>query len=246
MGDGASLLKDWTAPRELTGALPRETRMSRHGIGAAGFAVVLLLTTIAIVAWVCNGKVQEMAQRDRLRREGRDAPGEVYSLRHVTGGPYIVRYRFRANGIALHGYSQAPRHIWETLRETGYLSVRFVPSNPAINHPAAWEVSALPGWGAFVVPAIPAALGVFILLQLRQARRLVTEGVATAGVVTSCYRGGRGSWWVDYDFRTVDGTTATGSHNVRLEVGAIICILYLPQVPSRNRPYLESWYEVVG
>jgi len=196
MDGGASLLKGWTAPRELTGALPRETRISRHGIGAAGFCGVLLFTTIAIIAWVCNGKVQEMAQKDLLRREGRDAPGEVYSVRHVLGGPYIVRYTFRANGVVFEGRSPAPRQIRGTLRETDHLTVRFLPLAPAVNHPAAWEESALPGWGAFVVPAIPAVVGILILAQLRRARRLVAEGVATAGVVTRCYRGSRGSWWV--------------------------------------------------
>ena len=155
-----------------------------------------------------------------------------------------MRYTFHANGIALEGRSPAPGQLWETLRETGDLAVRFLPSNPSINHPAAWEESALPGWGAFVVPAIPAAVGLLVLAKLRRTRRLVAEGVATAGVVTKCYRGGKGSWWVNYDFRTADGKAANGTYNVNLPIGVVICILYLPRNPDRNQPYLESWYRV--
>jgi len=239
-----SFPEGWTAPPELTGALPRETRISKDGIGAATVATALLLAAIGIVLLGCKVEAQEMAKRAALRRDGREAVGEVTNLRHVWGGAYTVSYSFNANGVVFTGESSAPEHIWNGLREALALPVRFLPSNPAINHPAVWEESVSSDWFAFAIALLPAAAGILVLTQLRRQRRLVAEGVPTAGVVTKCYRGGKGSWWIDYQFRTEDGRVAKGIDNVRLEIGATICVLYLPQDPRRNRPYLRSYYRV--
>jgi hypothetical protein len=242
MDPSVSFPAGWTAPPELMGALPRETRMSKDGIWAAMRAAFLLLAAIAIVLLSCNMEASEIARRAALRRDGREAIGEVKDLQHVWGSAHTVSYAFNANGVALTGKSSAPEHIWSGLRKALPLTVRFLPSNPAINHPAAWEESVLSDWFTFAIAPLSAGAGILVLLQLRRQRQLVAKGVPAAGVVTKRSRNSRGLWWVFYEFRTEDGRVAKGSDRACLEIGATICVLYLPQDPRRNQGYLGSWY----
>jgi hypothetical protein len=56
----------------------------------------------------------------------------------------------------------------------------------------------------------------------------------------------KSGWWVEYQFRTEDGRTVKGGGwpENRLEIGATICVLYLPQNPRLNQPYPMSYYRV--
>jgi len=243
MDPQVSFPEGWTVPPELTGAAPRETERSEEGAGSVLSVTLLVLAAIAMVVLSFIADARQKAKTEVLRREGRETMGRVTGLRHKPGA-YTVRYAFNANGVAITGESPAPEDTWNGLRDADPLAIRFLPSNPAINHPAAWEGSGKSYWVMFFIPAMPVAGAILILIQLRGQRRLVAEGVPTAGVVTRCARGSRGGWFVNYQFRTADGSAAKGSANLRMEIGATICILYLPQNPQRNQPYLGSWYRV--
>jgi hypothetical protein len=245
MDPAVSFPEGWTAPPELAGPLPRTTRISEDGRGAATRVVVLLLASIVLVVLGCIGAAQTMTRMEALRLEGRETTGEVTALRHRFGGAYGVRYAFNANGRALEGVSEAPKDIGNGLREAAPLPILFLPSNPAINHPAAWQESGSWVWDLWFVPMMPVAAAILVLTQMRRQRRLVAGGVPTAGIVTKRSRNSQGAWWVDYQFHTEDGKVAKGRGHLGLEIGATICVLYLPQDPRRNQPYLRSWYRVV-
>jgi hypothetical protein len=235
-----SIPEGWTAPPELTGALPRETRMSEEGAGWATLVAFMMLAAMALAVWIPVAQARQKARTEALRREGREAAGKITGLWRKSNK---VIYAFNANGVALTGEADAPRDTWDGLRIADPLAIRFLPSNPAINHPAGWEASS--NWAPLVAPALLAVGVILILTDLRGQRRLVAEGVATAGVVTRCCRGRQGGWAIDYQFRAADGTVVTGSRGGRLEIGAIICVLYLPQDPRKNQPYLGSCYRAV-
>jgi len=242
-----SFAEGWTAPRELTGESPRKTRLWKMGISTAIVATVFLVGAAVFLLWAGMQAAQQTARTAALRREGREAAGEVRRL-WVSGRSLTpwVGYAFRANDLTFTGKSKVPKHLSRGFREASPLPVRFLPSSPAINHPAAWEDSALSDWAVLVVPVAPAALGFIFLMQLRGQRQLGAEGVPAAAVVTKCTRGIKGGWWVDYQFRTEDGRMAKGGGwpESRLEVGATICVLYLPQNPRLNQPYPMSYYYV--
>lgn len=247
-----SFPEGWTAPPELTGALPRKTRLSNDGIVTVMVATVFLLAVIAFVLWGSIQTAKQMAQMAALSREGLQTTGEVRRLWH--SGPLMttpwVSYVFTANGVAFTGKSSVPKHLWNGLREAGPLPIRFMHSNPAINHPAAWEGRAnLDRWllpCAFLVLPFTAFIGTKVMIPLRQDRQLVAGGMPAAGVILKCYGGGRGGWGATYQFRTEDGRLAEGSSSCgnRLEIGSTVCVLYSPQDPKRNHLYSALLYRV--
>jgi hypothetical protein len=100
---------------------------------------------------------------------------------------------------------------------------------------------------AFIVPMVPAALGILFLVQFPKQRKLVAEGIPAVGVITKCARA-RGGFYVNYEFHTKDGKLANGSSlsDSRKEIGENIWVLYLPHNPRRNGPYPADYYRVVG
>ena len=245
MGPDVPFAAGWTAPPELTGPLPRRTRMSASAIAPIAGALLILLVTAAVVPRIHGIMAAQTAWTQPLRREGRDTIGEVKELRHRPGGEYIVRYTFTANGAVFTGESSAPENIWNGIRKAAPLPIRSLPSNPVINHPAAWEQSAGATRFLFVLLLLPISGGILILTRLFRQRRLVAEGVPTPGVVTRCYSVGRGSPAVAYQFRTQEGRVAQGTGRLCSGVGTTICVLYLADNPRRNLPYLGSWYRAV-
>jgi hypothetical protein len=99
-------------------------------------------------------------------------------------------------------------------------------------------------WTSFLVLMLPGAPGLFVLNRLRRHRRLASEGLPAAGVVTKRYDLGRGSGWIRYQFQTQNGSAAYGLYKLGLDVGATICVVYLAGNPWRNMPYLKCWYRV--
>ncbi len=243
-----SFAGDWTAPGELTGMVPRKARLWNNGIATTLVAIVFLAAAVGFTIWAGTKAAQQMAQTAALRREGQETLGEVKRLwRSGRSMTPRVSYTFTTQGAVFTGESRVPEPLWRGLWEAGHLSIRFLPSSPAINHPVAWEESALSAWAMLVFAVVPAALGILFLTQLRRQRHLATEGLPAAGVVTKCSRGSKGGWWVEYQFRTEDGKIAKGGGwpEDRLPVGANTCVLYLPQNPRLNQPYPMSYYRVV-
>jgi hypothetical protein len=100
---------------------------------------------------------------------------------------------------------------------------------------------------AFIVPIVPAVLGILFLVQFPKQRKLVAEGMPAVGVITKCGRA-RGGFYVNYEFHTEDGKLASGSSlsDSRKEIGENIWVLHLPDNPRRNGPYPFDYYRVVG
>ena len=246
MDSNVSFPEGWTAPRELTEALPRKTRMARGGKQMAVGGTLFLLIGSALLLFYFREPVQEMARTAALRRGSRETTGVVTRVRSRYRNPDVVSYTFTANGVALTGECSVPNDHVAGLREADPLPIRFLSSNPAINHPAAWEGPDPHWWVPCVFSMVFPACGFVLIIGLRRDRRLLAEGVPTAGVVTKRSRGSRGGYAMEYQFRTEDGRVAEGSGGCwnRPEIGSTVCVLYLPQNPRRNKAYSELTYRV--
>ena len=248
MEPGFAFPEDWTAPRELTRALPRETQLSGRGKFMAIMGSIFLMAAIPVYILIQNQDRERAARVEALRVQGREANGEIVRLWHTGGKSHTpkVGYAFTANGVRLSGESSVPDALWAGIQKAGFLPVRYLPSNPAINHPAAWEESGPPPWMVFIFPAILAVAGSFVLWNLRRQSRLAAEGVPAAGVVTKCFRVKNG-WVVRYQFRMKDGTVGVCRDQVsrKLEAGEAVCVLYLPEMPGRCLVYPMSSDRVV-
>jgi len=160
---------------------------------------------------------------------------------------YSVKYTFiAADGAIYTGESPVPNDISSGLHENDPLSIRYLPSDPNVNHPAAWQESDLAIWGRLFGPSIFVVGGLISLLSMRGDRKLVAEGTAAIATVTACNAPvGRSVWFgLTYEFSTDDGTRieGTGRYGTSLDIGAKIVVLYLPQNPQKNCPYASAYH----
>jgi hypothetical protein len=231
---GASVI-----PSELSGQLPRRTRITSDVVTTAVMAMIFLALALAGICWLSINAIQKIQIREALRSDSSETDGEI-----VRTGRSYVYYRFAVNGMSFTGEAHVPEQQWTGVMESGSLPIRYLPANPAVNHPSAWEESTISVWLIVIFPDlvlfILAALGIMLFLQLRTGRRMVAEGTPAVAVITKCTPAkGRSGIGIEYEFRTEDGRVINGrSGFVSLqEIGASICILYLATNPLQNQPY---------
>ena len=152
---------DWTPPQELMGALPRKTRLTGHGVFA--FVLALAMMPGAIFTFVGFRMAQSESNElnEKLRTQGREATAKIVRLWRTEGrgATDMVAYAFSAGAARVHGECEVPLRLWAGLHNGADLPVRYLPSDPAVNHPAAWEEDTTPMWVAIGLPALPAAIG---------------------------------------------------------------------------------------
>jgi len=233
----------------LVGPPPRKTQLTGKGIALAVVTAVVVAIA-AIYAFLISAEAFRQFQiRAALRGHGNETIGQINELRNPFHAlKEHVDYTFVADGNTHTGEAIVPLELYHILKSASSLPIRYLPQNPAVNHPADWEWSAMSELDPCFLLFLVAGLGclLFIPPQLRFQRRLAVEGVATMGVVTKCSVSGRYGEFISlrYEFRTEDGVLAhgRGSFQTQLEVGARILILYRPQKPSQNSPYpLSNW-----
>ena len=151
---------------------------------------------------------------------------------------HLVSYRFTVQERAYVTRKEVPSRIWQTLTVGSSLPVRFLPSNPKVNHPIGWDDTPMPPWVPYLVFAVLAAIASFLTILLRNQMRLLTEGRPAPGIVTGQRRTKDGTI-IRYEFTLLNGATAKGRGQSRRPpaIGSQICVLYDPENPRRNAPY---------
>jgi len=232
-------------PSELDGPLPRKVRMnSTNGSSVLVLVLLSLVSGSVICGFACSGAFGQMQRRAALRRDGRDIAGRVTAT-HAGHGDATVSYTFTVNGSIYFGKAQMPDYRL-ILHESDGIAVRYLPINPAINHPADWEWSGLTDFVPDVFALFFATMGIVGLVFLLRNRKLAREGRAAEGLVTSCAPNKR-QYRVDYEFSTEDGARMKGRCDCseQFEAGACIWIIYLPKRPRRNHSYPLELFDVV-
>ena len=240
---------DWHAPAELSRALPREVQMSAGGIFVVILCICLLAGAGVLFVFMRGKQATEVAHIATLRSEGRVAPGEVTKLwRSGKGGStHMVGYTFVADGRPYWGESTTPDTIWKALQVGSALSVQYAPSDPNVSHPTGWEMDAMPAWLPFLIPAMFGIPVLILAVSVKRQAGLLADGLPAPGVVTRSVRV-KGGWVAHYQFRLNNGTVAKGRSQMpgRLSDGTVICVLYDPERPKRNRTYPMSWYRLAS
>jgi hypothetical protein len=234
-------------PPELTRPTPRNVRITADGITSATVATVVLALAAACAVWIGNRAAQTLKRSAILRSDGLTAEGEVLETwRAGRGRGYLVaQYTFLANGGSFTGEADIPEKLEKSFQEESVISIRYLPSDPAINDPAAWEESVAFTWILELVPLMLAALGFRLLFMMRAEKNLMIHGHTAIALVGECTRG-RNGFGVTYEFQTADGESLQGCDTLgspRKE-GAEVCILYWPQNPTRGRVYPIGSYRV--
>jgi hypothetical protein len=89
-----------------------------------------------------------------------------------------------------------------------------------------------------------AGVGAILLTAIARQRSLLMNGRAAAAIVTALRternsEGGKHQV-MTYEFRLMTGATRTGTRQAPRKapaIGSVICVIYDPDRPSRNRPY---------
>jgi hypothetical protein len=251
---------DAKIPSELTGELPRKVRATGNGIYLTFLASAFLAFAFAAAVWACLNTVRQTEHRAALRGDSSVTAGEITRTRKMKSSE-IVYYTFSANSRSYRGEAELPWQLHRDVERSNSLIVRYLPTDPDVNHPAAWEwsffwwlplstdVVHLPEFSKesewFMALPIFGPLGFVLFIGLRTERKLLIEGVPADGLVTECAPGTRGGYRVKYEFRTEDGRVVQGKcGGERQEIGATICVLYLRRDSRQNNLYSKQNYRV--
>lgn len=246
MDSSFSFPAELTAPFELRGDVPRRTLLTGSGVQMVFATAILLGIAAASSVWVSMTISRHARQSAALKYSGQQITGRID---HVwpsgSLGPRIS-YEFTVNGTDYTAGSRVPKTLLKTLPRSGTLPVRYLPGNPAINHPAGWEETPQSEFTLLLAPVIALLLGLSLLLPLSIERRMATQGRPVLAMVKKC-TASRIGYLVHYEFRPHDGPAICGRgwYQYQQERGEGIWVLYLPKSPRRNVPYPLAYFRVI-
>jgi hypothetical protein len=238
----AELQRTWTPPPELIGYGPREVRLSHAGLAVAVLAGILIFGGIGSVIALEQVGNQQRNERKLLSQQGKDADATITRLWRASDKERqpMVAYQFQVDERTYHRSVGAPLSIWKKLVVGSPLLVRFVPSDPARNHPRDWAASTMPLWVPFLVGSMLAAGGAGLVFILRRQLALLSEGRPAPAVVRRYSNAQHGQKNIHYEFPLLSGGLAKGKSGPTRSlpaIGATLCVIYDRENPSRNAPY---------
>ena len=135
------------------------------GTGAAIVAMALILPSLVGVFWLSFQIPRQFANRKSLRTAGVSATAKIDKVVSARGSQLWVKYTFEAEGRTITNETEAPKSLEGVLYQAETINIRYLPSDPEINHPSEWEWSLWSEsiWIAVFVWAIP---GFILLLRI--------------------------------------------------------------------------------
>ena len=234
------MIENWTPPDGLGYSSLRPVQLTGAGIALLVVAGAMLLGAVA--AGIGLGTVFRRQVKDLrlLSEQGVNTDAQITRLWRSSGKDqqHLLSYRFTVEEREYVARKGVPSRIWQTLTVGSSLPVRFLPSDPKVNHPTEWSDTPMPNWVPYLVFGALIATAFGCTIPLRIQMRLLTEGRPAPGIVTGQRRTKNGTV-IRYEFKLLNGATAKGRGQSRRPpaIGAPICVLYDPENPRRNAPY---------
>jgi hypothetical protein len=234
------MIESWTPPDGLGYSSLRPVQLTGAGIALLVVAGSMLLGAVAAGIGLNTSARQQAKDHRLLEEQGVITDAQITRLWRSGGEDrqYWVAYRFTAQERAYDMRKKVPTRIWQKLTTGSSLPVRFLPSDPKVNHPNGWNDIPTPVWVPYLVSGALAAIASVLTILLRIQMRLLTEGRPAPGIVTGLRRTRDGTV-IRYEFKLLNGATAKGRGQSRRPpaIGSPICVLYDPENPCRNAPY---------
>src|SRR5262249_10807006 len=148
--------RDWKPPARLGYSTMRPVRLTKSGVAMTVFAVVLVSGGLILGGVLLGQSRRQEETRRLLRKQGVPATAVVERVWRTGGedNKHRARYVLTVSGVQYRSSLNVPRGIWRTLGPGMILPVRYLPSNPAISHPEAWEASVTPWALALLIPVL--------------------------------------------------------------------------------------------
>jgi hypothetical protein len=228
-------------PVELNLPTPRSVRLTGTGWTNVFAVTFFFLLGVALAAFMLDEFMHDRATQNELQQNGRQSSSQVTRkwTQRRSSGPY-VSYTFAVDGTYYSGQSEIPRDIWRNLRQYDSLPIRYLPQNPNVNKPVAWEASTPAVLLSLLFPAFLAIFGLLIARRLPLQRRLAVEGIGVRGCIMECIGPTRSGFVLNYTFRNANNKDVEiggcpSDHSCG--VGPNVWVLYLPADPSRSEIY---------
>jgi hypothetical protein len=234
------MIDSWTPPDGLGYSSLRPVRLTGGGIALLVVAAMMALGAVPAVIGLGATARRQAKDHRLLQEQGVNTEAQITRVWRSSGkdSQHLVSYRFTVQERAYAARKAVPQRIWQGLEAGATLPVRFLPSDPKVNHPTEWNDTPMPPWVPYLVFAGLAAIASVLATRLRIQMRLLTEGRPAPGIVTGLRRTKNGTV-IRYEFKLLSGATAKGRGQSRLPpaIGSPICVLYDPENPRRNAPY---------
>jgi len=239
----AELKRTFVAPSGLESSRPRPVRLTMAGRFLAGFAVFLFGAAIVLGVVLTRQARRDAARAQTLAESGVMTGGTVTWLGRDGDDRTRVRYRFLVDGRTYNAEGRVSSARRRELVVGSSIDVRYVPDDPRLNNLGTSRRGGLPIGIPILVAAVLGLPGVAMLLGIGAERRLLSEGRVAPGIVTgkqkrhSSHGGTHES--MTYDFPLLTGLVASGKSSTSKPpaVGTIVCVVYDPERPARNRVY---------
>jgi len=250
MNPSAQLLeyrRIWTPPKGLGHSAPRPVRLTREGIAVLVMGGLLLAGAAAAGIGLGGMATRQAGEGRMLREQGVEVRGVITRLRRTRGDDPELRvyYRFASPDGTHTGHANAPRRLWDELREGSELPIRYLPSNPAVSVPSGWDRNVLPMLAVVACAASLVLAGVLVIWRVRREVYLLSEGRAAPAVVTRLrkvhhHHHHQQGTVVYYEFLLLSGAAAEGKYGPLRRppaVGSTLSVVYDPDNLRRSACY---------
>lgn len=210
------------------------------------FATAILLGLAAASAmWVGMTISRRAREIAALTSQGNAANAQIKRVSTSGSLEPRISYTFTVNGTVYSGEARVPKSLVPAMSRAASLPIRYLPANPALNHPAGWEQPPHSDFALLMAPVIAALLALSLLLPLILERRMAAHGRPALAMVKKCTPS-RSGYLVKYEFRP-EGEGAVkgrGWFQYPQQPGEGVWVLYLPGNPRRSLPYPLSCCKV--
>ena len=223
---------------------PREVSLTAGGRALVAVALLLFLAAAGVFILMYGAASRQAAERRAMVADGVMTTGVVTELWPRGDDWRRVRYQFSVDESVIRGERRVSDDRRETLLVGSPISVRYLPSDPAVNDLGEFSGSRMPMPVPFIIASIIAAVGVICLAGVSRQRRLLAEGRVAEAVVTrhhtDNYSEGGTHRSITYQFALLSGAVASGKSGASKKppaIGTVITVVYDPDRPRRNRVY---------
>ena len=234
------MIESWTPPDGLGYSSLRPVGLTGGGVALLVVAGMMLLGAVAAAIGLGTTARRQAKDHRLLQEQGVNTDAQITRLWRSgdKNQQHLVSYRFTVQEREYVARKGVPSRIWQTLRAGSSLPVRYLPSDPKVNHPTEWDDTPMPNWLPYLLSGALVAIAFGVTIPLRIQMRLLTEGRPAPGTVTG-HRRTKDGTILRYEFQLLNGATAKGRGQSRRPpaIGAPICVLYDPENPRRNAPY---------
>ncbi|MBL8218757.1 MAG: hypothetical protein JNL62_05995 [Bryobacterales bacterium] len=245
------LLSGWRPPVGVRVSRPRDVTYTATGWVVAGCLWMVALGGFAALTGLGAKANREAAETTMLAEQGVETNGSITRLWRGKGDskqPYAA-YEFDVNGQKYTGRVKVRLSAWRMLQLGGQWRIRYVPANPKLHHPVHIPPSPTPAFVPYLAGSACFSLVALLAWLVRREKYLLAEGRVAPGVITRVNKADSNKHRFEYEFPLLSGGVGRGktspshqSHNV----GDRVCVVYLPDEPSRNALFPLSLVKQAG